>query len=127
MTFKYNWIQRLTESLGLFLSTHLMALLSDRLCLGGLKMTAGLSKIQSSPQQLISEGRTAALSPPASDASVTLALLGVYVCSLIEHGFQRDEMSDWTAGHVAPPVTMKVGCIGQPHHITWMEGGAVSK
>ena len=56
-----------------------MTSLADKLCLGGLK--AGVSTIKSSSQQLIPEERTAVLFPPASDPSMTLALLG-YVSAL---------------------------------------------
>lgn len=112
---------------GLFLSTRLVALLSDGLCRGGLKMTAGVSKTKSSPQQLIPERKTVGLSPSASDASVPLALPGLCVCPLIDHGFQGDGVSDWTDCHVAVSVIKKVGCIGQPHQFTWSDGEAVSK
>lgn len=102
------------ESPGLFLSLHLLALLAavtsieDRVCLGGLKRTAGVSKIQSSLQQLMPKEKTAA---QTQILQMTLALFGLCVCLLINHSFQRDGVSYRTACHMATPVTRKVGCI----------------
>lgn len=79
--------------------------LADTLCLGGLKTLAGTCKIKSHSLLLIPEESMAAFSTPASDPSVTQALPGLCVCPLTNHGFQKDRVSDWTACHVASPVT----------------------